>query len=222
MGVFENFPYANFHELNLDWIIKALKESITTMQAGVEYVEQIKKQVDDLDLTAASSKLNTHSVEIAALMNIPVFVEDDIDFEQLQAWPPIPATTGGVRIGKIENLDHGLWIFQAVVTAMFDNSDGTPAATVHSQMLNILGVEDANGHYTHTSRNTVPVSGGGAHCSCCTTLIANVEDGEKVVVYAQKNPIDSAEDEAEKPQLIPTHMHLRGYRLNYNMTASNS
>ena len=26
MGLFENFPYANFHELNLDWILQALKE----------------------------------------------------------------------------------------------------------------------------------------------------------------------------------------------------
>lgn len=26
MGLFENFPYSNFHELNLDWIIKALKD----------------------------------------------------------------------------------------------------------------------------------------------------------------------------------------------------
>ena len=26
MGLFENFPYANFHELNLDWILKKIKE----------------------------------------------------------------------------------------------------------------------------------------------------------------------------------------------------
>ena len=26
MGLFENFPYANFHELNLDWILHELKE----------------------------------------------------------------------------------------------------------------------------------------------------------------------------------------------------
>lgn len=26
MGVFEHYPYTNFHELNLDWIIKLVKE----------------------------------------------------------------------------------------------------------------------------------------------------------------------------------------------------
>lgn len=26
MGVFEQFPYTNFHELNLDWIIAELKK----------------------------------------------------------------------------------------------------------------------------------------------------------------------------------------------------
>ena len=26
MGLFEQFPYANFHELNLDWILKKIKE----------------------------------------------------------------------------------------------------------------------------------------------------------------------------------------------------
>ena len=26
MGLFDNFPYTNFHELNLDWILKALKQ----------------------------------------------------------------------------------------------------------------------------------------------------------------------------------------------------
>ena len=26
MGLFEHFPYTNFHELNLDWIIQTVKE----------------------------------------------------------------------------------------------------------------------------------------------------------------------------------------------------
>ena len=26
MGLFEQFPYANFHELNLDWILAKIKE----------------------------------------------------------------------------------------------------------------------------------------------------------------------------------------------------
>ena len=26
MGLFEQFPYTNFHELNLDWVLSKLKE----------------------------------------------------------------------------------------------------------------------------------------------------------------------------------------------------
>ncbi len=35
MGMFDHFPYTNFHELNLDWILQALKEIETTMDQFV-------------------------------------------------------------------------------------------------------------------------------------------------------------------------------------------
>ena len=35
MGLFDNFPYTNFHELNMDWILKVLKEIETTIDQFV-------------------------------------------------------------------------------------------------------------------------------------------------------------------------------------------
>lgn len=35
MGLFDNFPYTNFHELNLDWILKVLKNIETTLDEFV-------------------------------------------------------------------------------------------------------------------------------------------------------------------------------------------
>lgn len=35
MGLFDNFPYTNFHELNLDWILKVLKDIETTINQFV-------------------------------------------------------------------------------------------------------------------------------------------------------------------------------------------
>lgn len=35
MGLFDNFPYTNFHELNLDWILRMLKQIDTTMDQFV-------------------------------------------------------------------------------------------------------------------------------------------------------------------------------------------
>lgn len=33
MGVFEQFPYTNFHDLNLDWILQKIKELQTELEA---------------------------------------------------------------------------------------------------------------------------------------------------------------------------------------------
>lgn len=33
MSIFSEFPYTNFHELNLDWLIKAVKEAVNTVMA---------------------------------------------------------------------------------------------------------------------------------------------------------------------------------------------
>ena len=35
MGLFDQFPYTNFHELNLDWILKALDNIQKTMDQFV-------------------------------------------------------------------------------------------------------------------------------------------------------------------------------------------
>ena len=37
MGLFDQFPYTNFHELNLDWILKALKENGKIRTEGKAY-----------------------------------------------------------------------------------------------------------------------------------------------------------------------------------------
>lgn len=43
MGTFEQFPYTNFHDINLDWIIEALKElndRVTDLEARVTALEE--------------------------------------------------------------------------------------------------------------------------------------------------------------------------------------
>lgn len=40
MGLFENFPYTNFHELNLDWVIETMKK----IDAKVSNMEQMTKE----------------------------------------------------------------------------------------------------------------------------------------------------------------------------------
>lgn len=42
MGIFRNFPYSNFHDLNLDWIIRTIKDLVT------DWDDFTEKWIDDL------------------------------------------------------------------------------------------------------------------------------------------------------------------------------
>ena len=43
--MFESYPYTNFHELNLDWILKQIKEFRTWFD-NLDVEDEIKKEVD--------------------------------------------------------------------------------------------------------------------------------------------------------------------------------
>lgn len=47
MGLFENFPYTNFHDLNLDWIIQALKDLDKKVDTLEDRVTEAAKQYVD-------------------------------------------------------------------------------------------------------------------------------------------------------------------------------
>lgn len=54
MGLFEQFPYTNFHELNLDWLLQEMKRLAGRMDTVEEVVEELKREMeeffDDLNL----------------------------------------------------------------------------------------------------------------------------------------------------------------------------
>jgi hypothetical protein len=41
-GVFENFPYTNFHDVNLDWILKKMGESVAQIEEFKSAIEVIQ------------------------------------------------------------------------------------------------------------------------------------------------------------------------------------
>lgn len=49
MGLYEHFPYANFHELNLDWIISTIKELKTRVDTIEDWRDDWQQRLDDLD-----------------------------------------------------------------------------------------------------------------------------------------------------------------------------
>lgn len=50
MGVFDNFPYTNFHDLNLDWILNKVKETDTSVDELSEQVDELSGDVQNLKI----------------------------------------------------------------------------------------------------------------------------------------------------------------------------
>ena len=75
MAVFEKFPYTNFHELNLDWIIEIVKTLDNTV-SGLETEKENKGQltyngtsfpftVEPLTLTDGNGHVTTYNIVVA-------------------------------------------------------------------------------------------------------------------------------------------------------------
>lgn len=89
MALFENFPYTNFHDLNLDWIIKQLKDQQTQIDDFVannvlSYADPIK-----WDITSQYAK-NTVVVgpDGTAYMSIKA-VPGGVNINNTDYWQPI-------------------------------------------------------------------------------------------------------------------------------------
>ena len=119
MALFENFPYTNFHDMNMDWLLKKVKElgaQVAEFEALLENgpVADVKTQVsgtyttikdsDGIALLPGASDttagvvtmdVSDHSVRIAGTeaVDVPVLTAGKIDASQL---PPTvePATAG--------------------------------------------------------------------------------------------------------------------------------
>lgn len=48
MGLFEHFPYTNFHDLNLDWILKTVKELFNKVSSQSDWIENHQKEYEEL------------------------------------------------------------------------------------------------------------------------------------------------------------------------------
>ena len=69
MGVFEHFPYVNFHELNLDWIVNRLKEveqNTTVDTVARAGVAQNAQDISDLTTTVTNNATTAHNEALAA------------------------------------------------------------------------------------------------------------------------------------------------------------
>lgn len=62
MGLFEHFPYTNFHELNVDWMLRKLKNLEQRMTAA-----EARLDAAEARLTSAEGRLDAIEAEIASI-----------------------------------------------------------------------------------------------------------------------------------------------------------
>lgn len=48
MGLFEHFPYTNFHDLNLDWILRTVEELYQRVSEQTDWIEEHQKEYEEL------------------------------------------------------------------------------------------------------------------------------------------------------------------------------
>ena len=106
MGFFNNFPYTNFHELNTDWILQAVKEllekypedfaAITQKIAELsEDVSKLSEKVENFDYNYISGLLEKY---IPAQIFPEITDAGYIVFNIPENWDNITFSTTGVDI----------------------------------------------------------------------------------------------------------------------------
>lgn len=99
MGLFEQFPYTNFHEMNLDWILKNEKRLDTDMDALKAYVQ------DDIDDTIRA-RVN----ELVQQVTLPLYPKNIlcIGDSYLEGWSPDGTfESWGPKVGRLLGLTNG-------------------------------------------------------------------------------------------------------------------
>lgn len=69
MGFINEFPYSDFHELNLDWLIKQTKSLMNQMSQVQETLAQIEILTEDQIRTMINSAIATNNIDLYNRMN---------------------------------------------------------------------------------------------------------------------------------------------------------
>lgn len=86
MGLFDHFPYTNFHELNLDWILKQYQELTAKVTELQDWMATHKTEYNEamVRLAAVENEINTFEAQIQAEFD-RLKAEIDADFAAQKA-----------------------------------------------------------------------------------------------------------------------------------------
>lgn len=109
MGLFDQFPYTNFHELNLDWIVEQ-------MRSQKDYVDKIDDHVKEVDKHV--TEVDRHVTEVN---NNVLNVDKHIDAKVAEVAPPLVKST-------VEQMsEDGKLLANSVFNVVLHGADNTGA-----------------------------------------------------------------------------------------------
>ena len=102
MGVWEQFPYSNFHSLNLDWIVNKVKELNAKVTELALWAEQHKEEYKELKLRVdhLENEIDTFETQIRSEFD-KLKAEQQAEFEALKAETEATITR---EVTRLENL----------------------------------------------------------------------------------------------------------------------
>lgn len=96
MGVFENLPYTNFHELNLEWIVKKLKELENRTTEGQLTPNNLKDTITVNEEKIESFRGNIYQTGYTVIGNLYITALEAIDPGDIVLYNiPKPKDEGG-------------------------------------------------------------------------------------------------------------------------------
>ena len=203
----ENFPYSNFHDLNMDWIIKIAKDFLdqyTHIQEIISNAEQSLQELTDEELEQIQSKANeletllqqwydTHSQEIAeqlasALSELSENVNNSIQAFQVAANQKADEAIQSIPSDYTELYNEVLHLQNILENLSFEGYDNKQINVSGTYIPNTLTTADgrqvtANG-WTGLNAIITPLE---------TYLITGTGNPAAVIFDSSNNVIDTVE-----------------------------
>lgn len=114
MGLFEQFPYTNFHELNLDWIVNQVANQKNYVDEISNHVAEVDKHVADVDKHVTEVNNN--------VLNVDKHIDAKVTESTAKITPPLVKST-------VQQMsDDGKLLANSVFNVVLHGADNTGAA----------------------------------------------------------------------------------------------
>lgn len=200
MGLFENFPYTNFHNLNLDWIIKVLKNAVAELEEIQTNWESVRDTANTAKTTAdaAATKAENARVTANGAMTKSVSAEDTAKAAKTAAdtaeMNSSAAQNTAVEAQAIANeanetaarAENTAGVAQATANTAKKTADGVDAKATTALENSTNAITTADAAKTIADRNTDAIISQGEKLS------KDISDGDSAVLQQALTAQDSA------------------------------